>query len=196
MSRWVGMVVSVAFVATAWSDAPKKPDSVQEAMKKMEKHATPGAEHKKLEPLVGMWNYTCKVWMDPSKPPMEMKGTIERKWILGNRFIEEKVSGTGMDGKPGFEGIGVVGYDNGEKKFTMSWICNMCTSIATSAGTCDVSGKTFTFENEAYCPVREKKIKGREVLRMESNDRHVMERFEIENGKERKVMEIIAIRTK
>src|SRR5687768_2999967 len=68
--------------------------------------AQPGPEHEVLDPLVGSWNYTCKMWMVPGQPAMESTGKIERKWILGDRFLEEKVTGTNFDGSPGFEGLG------------------------------------------------------------------------------------------
>ena len=100
----------------------------------------PGPEHAKLQPLVGNWTYTCKFWMDPSQPPMESTGTIERKWVLGKRFVEEKVVGTNFDGTPGFEGVGLIGYDNGRKQYTSSWTCNMGTGTSTGLGEADASG--------------------------------------------------------
>src|SRR4029077_14802211 len=100
-------------------------------LKALAEASKPGSEHAQLQPLAGSWTYTCKCWMEPGKPPMEMNGTTERQWILGGRFLEEKVAGTGFDGKPGFEGLGLLGYDNGRKKYTSTWACNVGTGAAT-----------------------------------------------------------------
>ena len=92
------------------------PQSPAELVKAIAEAGKPGTEHAKLQPLAGSWTYTCKFWMDPSQPPMESKGTIERQWILGGRFLEEKVVGTHFDGNSGFEGFRLIGYDNGRRK--------------------------------------------------------------------------------
>lgn len=190
----VGLLL-LAPVARAEEPKQANPDPAA-MMKMMEEFAKPSEENKKLEPLVGNWTYTAKFFMDPSKSPMESSGTVERQWILGNRFVHEKYAGTGFDGKPGFEGLGVMGYDKGRKMFTSGWICNMCTSISNSHGTSDAEGKTFTFLREEYCPLRQKMVQGRDVIRIESNDKVVMEGYETDNGQERKTMEIVSVRQK
>lgn len=197
MARWWLAALILSLASPVFSEELKKDEQDFDALtKKMTEIAKPGAEHKKLESLAGNWNYTCKFWMDPSKPPMESSGTIERKWILGYRFLEEKVAGTGFDGKSDFEGRGVMGYDNAEKKFTAGWVCNMCTSVSTSLGTYDDSSKQFTFHKEEFCPLKNKKVKARDEIRIESNDKHVMEAYQLDDGKEVKVMELVCTRQK
>ena len=156
----------------------------------------PGLEHAKLLPLAGSWTYTCKFWLDPDKPALESTGTIERRWVLGGRFLEEKVVGTNFDGTPGFEGLGLIGYDNGRRKFTTTWLCSMGTGACTGLGVVDSSGTAFTFETESYCPIQKKIVKGREEVRIETPDRIVVESFHLENGKERKMMELVSVRKK
>src|SRR5207247_8219601 len=51
----------------------------------------PGADHKKLEPLVGNWTFTMKMWGEPGKPPQEGKGTAEEKWVVDGHFLQEDV---------------------------------------------------------------------------------------------------------
>jgi hypothetical protein len=41
-----------------------------------------------------------------------------------------------------------------------------------------------------------KVVKGRDELRIESSDRIVMESYQLEDGKETKLMEIVSLRTK
>lgn len=186
------LALTVLAGLTAAQDA-KNPADIAKVMAELSK---PGPEHAKLQPLAGSWTYTAKFWMEPGKPPLETQGTIERQWILGGRFLEEKVSGTGFDGKPGFEGVGLVGYDKGRKHYTSSWACNMCTGACTGQGTVDTSGTRFTFTSEAYCPLQQKVVKGREELRIEGNDRTVSESYTTVDGKEVKMMEITAVRKK
>jgi hypothetical protein len=189
------LVVSV-LGGSSWADKIDAPPSPEELMKLLTEAGKPGPEHAKLEPLVGSWTYTGKFWMDPSKPPVEAKGAAERTWVLGGRFLEERIEGTGFDGKPGFEARGLLGYDNGRKQFTSSFVCNMGTGTHNGVGTADSSGKTLTFRTEAYCPVQEKVVNFRDVIRIESNDRIVFESYLLDEGKEVKTMEIVNIRAK
>lgn len=193
-----GMALALALTlgGPASADELKLPQSPDEMVKAMSAVGKPGADHAKLEPLAGSWNYTCKFWLDPSKPPLESTGTIERKWVLGGRFLEERIAGTGFDGKPGFEGIGLIGYDNAQKKYTSTFACSMGTGVCSGHGSCDDSGTKFTFHTEAYCPIMKKVVKGRDEFRIEGDDKVVMESYHDEGGADRKMMEIVAVRRK
>ncbi|MGE3805972.1 MAG: DUF1579 domain-containing protein [Gemmataceae bacterium] len=186
--------IAILSVVLGLASGLARAQSPEEIAKAFAEASQPGPEHSKLEPLVGSWTYTCKMWMAPDKPPMECKGTIDRKWILGNRFVEETVKGTGFDGKPGFEGVGIIGYDKNQKQYTSNWICTMCTGTCTGVG--KLEDGVFTFKTEAFCPMQKKVVQGREVLRFESKDRTVAESYMTIDGKEVKVMEITAVRKK
>ncbi len=189
-------VALTILVGRIQADEVKAPTSPEDAAKAFAKASQPGAEHKKLQPLVGDWTYTCKCWMDPSKPPITRTVTIQLRWMLGGRFISEKVVGTGFDGKPGsFEGYGVLGYDNALKKYTMSFICNAGTGTSTGTGTVKSDG-TFTFESACSCPLENKTIQGRDVIRIVNKNKVIMTSYKIAGDKEIKGMEIIAIRKK
>jgi Protein of unknown function (DUF1579) len=198
-ATWTTYTASMVFAAVlglqAWANDELSIPSPKEFAKAMADASQPGPEHAKLEPLVGKWKSTCKFWMDPSQPPVETEGTIERRWILGKRFLEEKIEGTNFDGQPGFEALGVIGYDNAKKKYTSSWFCSMGTGTCTGFGTSDAPD-TFTFQTEAYCPMMKKTIKGREELRFKSDDKTIAESYILDNGREVKIMEIVAVRQK
>ncbi len=167
--------------------AQEKPDPAMEAMIKA---GTPGENHKLLEPIAGNWDVAGKFWMQPDAPPMESPSTCQRKWILGGRFLQEDVDGTFM-GAP-FHGLGFVGYDNVKKAYVSSWMDSMSTSIATSSGTADSSGKRFTFKGEYPDPVTGKDKKTRTLLSIEARDKHKMEVFETgPDGKEYKSLELV-----
>ncbi len=187
----VGVLCNGTFAADA--ALPQSPEAVIQTMKKLGK---PGPEHAKLRPLAGSWDYTAKFWLDPSQPPLTSKGSLERKLILGGRFLEERAEGVGFDGEPGFEHFGLVGYDAAQKKFTSNWACSMGTGTCTGVGSVDSTGKQFSFRTEAYCPLFEKVMQGREVVRIESDNKVVVESYMTHEGQEMKVMELVSTRKK
>jgi hypothetical protein len=170
----------------------KAPPSPQELLKALAKAGTPGPEHKKLEPFVGDWNVAIKLWTDPNQSPAQATGTAQRKWIMGGRFIQETVQ-IDCHGKT-FEGMGLVGYDAGQKKFTAVKVCGLCGTISHGLATCSASGTKFECTKEECCPITGQKIKGRDEVLIENNDRIVVNVFKTIEGKERKVMEIVSTR--
>jgi hypothetical protein len=54
----------------------------------------------------------------------------------------------------------------------------------------------MTFYTECYCPVQKKVINSREEIRIESNDRIVIESYHLDEGTKVKTMEIVNIRNK
>jgi hypothetical protein len=191
---FTAMLVFVS--ATAFADSKKpakaaaKDDMHQKMMMEMEKAATPGPEHKSLTEATGNWTAASKMWMEPGKPPMEAQGTEEVKPLLGGRFVEMHYTGNVM-GKP-FEGMGVEGYDNTTKKWVMTWMDSMGTSIIHAEGTGDAKQRTFT--GEETMPNGQKRP-FRWVVKIESKDKHMMEMYAPGmDGKEMKTMEIVYTR--
>jgi hypothetical protein len=174
------------------SDRPQKPEDGLAAMMKL---GAPGPGHKNLEPLAGTWNAKAKFWMDPSKPPDQSEGVCERKWILGGRFLQEVYQGKAM-GQP-FKGIGMIGFDNFKKKYVTMWVDSMSTALQTTEGTYDPAKKTFTFHNEGMDPYTGQKMKSRDVTRLVSPDKQLVEMYkQTPDGKEIKILEIVYTRKK
>ncbi len=189
--------VSALGISTLRGTADEKPaqaPSPEEIAKAMAEAARPGPEHAKLDRLAGKWTYTGKCWMMPDQPPMEMKGTAERKWILGGKFLEERMTGTGF-GDAKFESFGLLGYDKGTKKYTWTFACNMGTGASNGVGVEDAEGK-LVYTATCFCPLEQKEITARDEIRFEGKDKVILESFKIENGKPIKMMEITAVRQK
>src|SRR5262249_33354731 len=161
-------------------DDAKSPPSPDALLKALAEAGKPGPEHRKLEPFVGDWTFTLKVWTDPGQPPAELKGTIERKWIMGGRFVQETLKGE-CDGKT-VEGMGLLGYHKSHKKFTTVRVCGLCGTISNGLSTCDTSGTKFECVKEDCCPVTGQKIKGRDEVVIESNDRIVLTGYRTVDG--------------
>ena len=184
-----GLAVLANWTAAQESKAPPSPADL---LKVLAKAGTPGPEHKKLEPFVGDWTITAKLWTDPSKPPAQATGTAQRKWIMGGRFVQETVQ-IECNGKT-FEGMGLIGYYSAQKKFTAVKVCGLCGTISHGLATCNSSGTKFECVKEECCPLSGQKIKGRDEVLIESNDRIVVNVYKTIDRKELKVMEIVSTR--
>jgi hypothetical protein len=191
-----GMVVALMTIPVLAGDDPKPGAIDQKAMMEAwAKHGTPGAGHKRLEPLVGRWTYTGQMWMDPSQPPTEIKGTSESKWVLGGRFLESHIYGE-FFGQP-FHGIATLAYDNTTQHYVQTWIDSMTTSITVSSGEADAAGTTLALSGEETCPLSKAKFKSRMVTRVVSPDAHESEFYKTEpGGKETKMMVLKFTRVK
>jgi hypothetical protein len=156
----------------------------------------PGPEHKVLAKGEGTWDAAVKAWMEPGKPPMESKGVLQRKMILGGRYLQETFKGS-FAGMP-FEGVGTLAYDTPKKQYVMTWIDNFGTGITVSHGTYDADKKTLTFTGEEDMPGYGK-MKTRDVLKYVSDDQQLFEMYRApiaDKAKETKVMEITYTRKK
>jgi hypothetical protein len=191
----LGLIAGAAF-----ADAPKKkPDAAKPAgggdeaamMAAMEKAGTPGENHKLLQKFEGSWTATIKSFMGPK--PTESQGTSEAHMILGGRFVEEKVSST-MMGKP-FNGQGLTGYDNTQKKFVGAWVDSMGTGIMTMSATVDATGKIFTTTGSEIDPISGKEHSIKIVDKFETDKKRVSEFYmKGPDGKEIKTMEITYVK--
>jgi len=161
----------------------------QAMMEAWQKASTPSSNHKLLAGFKGNWNYTGKLWMEPGAPPQTTSGSATTVALLDGRYFQEDSSGSFM-GMP-FHGIAVMGYDNVAQHFTSTWIDNMSTSILFMTGSYDLASKTFTYLCEMDDMLKPgSKVKVRQVVKVLSDDSHILEWYEVRGGKERKTMEM------
>lgn len=166
-----------------------QPGQDQAKMDAWMKLAAPGKFHAHLKPLLGTWKTVSKWWTSAEAEPAVSEGTSQKKLILGGRFVQENYHSTAM-GMP-FQGVGLMGYDNAKKKYTSVWIDTMSTTMMTDSGTCNESGKVFTFRGAIDDPFTGQKKKIRTVLTIVNNDRHVLEMYETpQGGKEYKSLDV------
>ncbi len=176
------------------SGQQNKQASMEEMMGAMERAGTPGAEHKRMEPLIGTWNAKVSMYMDPAAPAMESTGTMVNEWIYGGRYLHHHYSGQ-MEGMS-FEGSGLMGYDVAAGKYIGSWIDSMSTTMSVSSGHASKDGKTFTFVGHATDPMTGKHATNEEVISIDGPDRHTMAMYEKRGDKRVKTMEIVYTRAK
>jgi len=161
----------------------------EEMMKKMEAAGTPGPAHKALEAFVGNWKAEVSCWMEPGGPPNVSQGTSQAKWVLKGHFVEEEFHGE-MMGKP-FTGRCLLGFDNTQQKFKSVWVNDVNTSIFTSEGKGENGYKVITLEGKSDCPATgQRDVPTKQVFRIISLDKHVLEMFAEVDGENAKTMEI------
>jgi hypothetical protein len=185
-------MVFVILAGRTWAGEPTTPPSPGALLKSMAENGKPGPEHQKLQPLIGDWNFIVRMWTDPNQPPAEFTGTVERKWIMGGRFVQETARGE-YDGKP-FEGMGLWGYNAAEKKYTHVRACSLSGTICSEQSEYASSGAKFECATEGRCPLSGENVKGRDEVVIAGPNRIVMNVFKTVNGKEVKAMEIVSIR--
>lgn len=201
MTKFTALAMTVTLVlavlaSSAWAEDAKAPPTPEVLLKALAEAGKPGPEHQKLKPFVGDWTFTMKVWTSPSIPPAELKGTSEAKWIMDGRFVQQTVRGECCKTGKTFDAFGLLGYDKGQKKFTAVRACGLCGTISSGFITSDSAGSRFECAKEECCPLTSQKVKGRDEIVIESEDKIVTNIYRTFDGKEVKVMEIISIRKK
>ncbi len=134
--------------------------------------AKPGPEHEVLKAMVGDWEGGVKIFPGPGAPAMENKGTIHREMTMDGMYVIEHVSGSPMmpGGKP-FKGMGIVGYNQIEKRYESVWIENMSSWMMFETGKYDAAKKTMTFEGDVLDPMTNKRVHHRSVADLSNPDR-------------------------
>lgn len=174
--------------------APAMDAQQKAAMEAWQKAATPGANHQRLAEMAGTWEVTVKSFEGGGEPQVS-QGKALRKMILGGRFLQEEYKGSFM-GQP-FDGIGLTGYDNVLKQFSLLWIDSMGTGMATGKGQMDPAGKTLSSTVEFTDPVTGKVVSMRQAMHRLDPDTESFEMYGTgPDGKEAKMMEMIYKRVK
>lgn len=188
----VAALLITPVMVSAQEDA-KMSDSAM--MAEWAKYANPGPEHKMLAKGVGKWTLVTKMWMDPSQPAMESKGTMECVPVLDGRFFQSVYKGD-MMGMP-FEGISVMGYDLYKKQYIGTWMDNMGTMIMISTGTANADGSECTMMASFDDPATKTTKHHKQITRWTGPDTFVFEMYEVSPGQpDKKGMEIVHTRVK
>ena len=164
-------------------------------VKAMDNAMDPGEGQKKLEFLVGTFDVKVRVWLDPSKPPVESTATSIANWVLGNRYVQQMLSGYVM-GKP-WSGIGYAGFDNISKKYVATYMDTGSTGMEWYSGTMDPDGKLAKMTATIHDAITLKPTKAEMRLTIAANGDHITELWQADpSGKWIKVMELQYTRKK
>jgi hypothetical protein len=168
--------------------APAAPMDSATKMKAYMEYSTPGEVHKMMASWAGKWDADVTSWMEPGKPEQKSKGSVDRKMILGGRYMMSMHTGN-MGGMP-FEGHEMLAYDNAKKMFLSSWMDNMGTGIMNSEGKWDDATKSVTMKGKMLDPATQKDCEVREVFTVVDDKHQNFEMYVTSPGqKEFKCME-------
>jgi len=169
--------------------SPDPPPDTETLIANMVQYAMPAPQHRLLDRMAGKWKTSVKYQMTADAPVVESEGSCERKWILGNRFLQEEFDGGDL-ALP-FQALAIYGYDRFEKKYTSAWVDSLTTAITTYLGTCKDPCDVITFLGQHGDPWTGKKRPSRGVTTFVTDKKHTVELFESgHDGKEYKILEI------
>jgi hypothetical protein len=102
-------------------------------------------QHAWLHQLVGDWNVTYEVSMDPSAEPIKMEARASTRkvgelWIL--------VEGSANFDGQAFSSFMTLGYSPAQEAFSGTWVDSMQTQLWVYRGTLDSTGKILTLVSE------------------------------------------------
>lgn len=157
-----------------------------------QKAGAPGPEHQRLAWFAGAWDTEAKFWMGPGDPETS-RGESVHGMVLGDRYLKMDYRGDFMG--EAFEGVGYTGYDNTAGHYVSLWMDSMSTWVTATSGQYDEASRSYTRTGIAPNPLDPRApTKVREVLRIESDERFVLEWYEEHEGTEVKTMEIVYTR--
>lgn len=162
-------------------------------MKKWMDYMTPGDMHKMLEKGVGNWTMKTTWWMAPGTEPTVSEAAAVSEMIMGNRYLQTKVTGS-MMGMP-FHGLAIDGYDNALKLFHTTWIDDMGTGLMSLTGTYDEASKQISYTGKMCDPMSGSMVDVRQVVTFNADGTTKMEMYGPgPDGKEFKTMEITTVK--
>jgi hypothetical protein len=158
----------------------------------------PGPSHRLLNMFVGSWNTRTTMFggdveqqtgvTSPTSSSTHL-GKAKISWILGNRFVKEEFEGE-MSGIS-FQGIGMMGYDNGARRFTNLWIDSLSTAMVHAKGRYFAEENRFEFNGTVYDPLVSKERNVRTTIEIISPKEYIVSTFEPNpKGTEMKTLEI------
>ena len=157
----------------------------------------PGPAHERLKELIGKYDTVMRIWMEPGKPPMELKGSGEFSWLTEGKWVQLKWNGMMMNGKPGTV-MWVLGYDNFKARYVTTMVDSMQTCMSSASGHFDKSGDNLILWgtlDEPMTPEQDKEVKY--VYRGFGKDKFMFEVHDMMIGEENtKVVEIEYTRKK
>lgn len=192
MHKLLAPITLVSLLAVGCSSTSSKSaqPSQEDMMAAWQRAATPGPEHRALDPFVGTWRTAVSMWWSPDGPPDVSTGTMTNAWTLDGHHLEQRYSGT-AGGQP-FQGQGTWGFDVAAGEYNGMWIDTMSTSMMVSRGKRSADGKTFVMTSTNTDPVSGKRVNSEEEIVIESPDRHTMTSYKLEDGKRvEKSMQIV-----
>lgn len=145
----------------------------------------PNAAHKALEPLVGNWNVEKTAYIaggTPQKPVTSSDITSRRVWLADGRFLRDETEG--RIGTSKYWRLGLLGYSTMDRCYEWVTVDGLNANMMIYRGE-HGSGERLpitvkgVFTDQGLISERTtgKPIEQRTVIKIETNDRHVIELY-------------------
>jgi len=114
----------------------------------------PGPEHKRLERMLGQWNYEGEAKASPLGPAGKVTGLETCEWFQGGFGVVCRTKGTGPKGP--MTTMSVMSYDAARKAYTYYAISSQGDNIFVRG---NISGNVWTFEDTMQAEGQAMKIR-------------------------------------
>jgi hypothetical protein len=114
----------------------------------------PGAEHKRLERMLGQWSYQGEAKASPLGPAGKITGSETCEWFQGGFGVVCRTKGTGPKGP--MTSMSVMSYDAPRKAYTYYAISSLGDNIFVRGS---ISGNVWTFEDTIQAEGQTMKIR-------------------------------------
>ena len=132
----------------------------------------PGPNQALLAQLVGTWDVEVKI-LNTGGQAVTSKATSVNEMLFDGRYLKATYEGDFL-GRP-FHGMGLFAHDNQKGAFQSMWIDSTSSGIYKAEGSLGEDGKTVTLRGAWESP--DGPLTSRDVMRIESKDRYVMQGF-------------------
>ncbi|MFN0011675.1 MAG: DUF1579 domain-containing protein [Phycisphaerales bacterium] len=174
------------------ADGKKGEPSMDEMMKQYEAVGKPGPQHAWLAKSAGVWKTSMKMWEPDGKEVDAGPGEVKCKMTMDGRFLAMSFKSNFMGQE--FQGGGMMGYNNIDKRFESVWHDTMGTGLMMMTGQTSPDGKTLTMSGQCTEPDGTK-CEMKQVSKWASDTSYTETFYKTIGGKEMKQMEIVYTKT-
>jgi quinol monooxygenase YgiN len=187
----MGFASLVAALATTWAQVRESrlstPPAVKKELPDWMRRGIPGTGHTALEPLIGSWRVHKSIHgtmgRSPNLPPIISDDiTTRREWVADRHYIEDTTEGT-VESNPYWR-RGWLGYSSMDRRYEWVTIDSLNTTMMRYLGDAGSGERTpinmsgvFTDQGVVSEKTVGKPVGMRTVIRIENNDRHVVELY-------------------
>ncbi len=141
-------------------------------------YLTPSSTHKLFSQYEGNFKMEITMQMGENQKPAVIEVQSEHNMLLGGRFLEMKQTGNmmGMD----YQAITILGYNNTDKKVTLTTITNMGTGTLFLVGDWDENTKYATLFGKLTNPVTKNTINLKQIVTFVDENTLLIESFDQE----------------
>jgi hypothetical protein len=188
MTSQVWLLAAGLATAVPQPQASVAPAASPQAGENLSTAVRPSVDHERLDALAGTFRFERTATL-PGRAPERTTGVSENRWILGNRYLECR----SQEGEGGSEGGNVVtyGFDLRRRVYFALLIGSRGTNYQNLEGFYDEPAHSFVLIGKDAGDGRVPGPKLRQVVRVDSRDRHVVEFYTVAPGRlPQKVIEI------